>query len=153
MSSKCLKGWLHTYLAKSENMSMFRNAWGGVVNGLGLELGVGALGGGAFLFLVKKWMTSSDSRHKKKTSSISSKNRGWWCQKNWRKGKRYARVWNHPTSETPSQDLYIFLTSHTDALPFFNPSPFLPLHRLSLQSSPASIPALIRFCVWAGRGG
>lgn len=36
------------------------------MNGLGLELGVGALGGGAFLFFVKKWMTSSDSRHTQK---------------------------------------------------------------------------------------
>lgn len=40
----------------------------------GWGLGVGVLGGGAFLFLVKKWMTSSDSRHK--NSSVSSKNRG-----------------------------------------------------------------------------
>lgn len=47
-------------------------------------------------------------------------------KKNWGKGKQCLRVWNRPASETPIQEFYIFLTSHTDAPAVFNPSPTLP---------------------------
>lgn len=44
------------------------------MNGLGLGLGVGVLGGGSVLFPVKKRVTSSDRRHK--NSSVSSRRTG-----------------------------------------------------------------------------
>lgn len=118
-----------TYLDKSENVPEFRNAWGGVFNGLP---GVGGWGSGwrGFLFPVKKWMTSSDSTYE--NASYSSKNWIGWCCKNWRKGKwgvcecvKLSHIRGLPL---------LFAAFHTiiflNATVVFNPSPFLHFARL-----------------------